>query len=152
MFRLNLFVTSPMHSSSLRIAFSKLLKQVAVIVKFVSLSWEYKRGFAQSREQWKSFMHLFRQRLSKKSVKAHATMPKGSLGNTKKISLKARNPYFPPSRIHIVSSVERRLEMAGNMDSELLSKFIGYFPDYLSALSRTLLRFFLNNLCRNSCI
>ena len=28
------------------------------------------------------------------------------------------------------------------MDSELLLKFIGYFPDYLSALSRTLLRFF----------
>ena len=25
------------------------------------------------------------------------------------------------------------------MDSELLLKFIGYFPDYLSALSRTLL-------------
>ena len=28
------------------------------------------------------------------------------------------------------------------MDSELVLKFIGYFPDYLSALSRTLLRFF----------
>ena len=28
------------------------------------------------------------------------------------------------------------------MDSELLLKIIGYFPDYLSALSRTLLRFF----------
>ena len=27
------------------------------------------------------------------------------------------------------------------MDSELLMKFIGCFPDYLSALSRTLLRF-----------
>ena len=38
------------------------------------------------------------------------------------------------------------------MDSELLLKFIGYFADYLSALSRTLLRFFLDNLCRNSCI
>ena len=32
--------------------------------------------------------------------------------------------------------------MAGNTDFELLLKFIGYFPDYLSALSRTLLRFF----------
>ena len=31
--------------------------------------------------------------------------------------------------------------MAGNMDSDLLLKFIGYFPDYLSALSRTPLRF-----------
>ena len=41
------------------------------------------------------------------------------------------------------------------MDSELLTcllKFIEYFPDHLSALSRTLLRFFLDNLCRNSCI
>ena len=28
------------------------------------------------------------------------------------------------------------------MDSELSLKFIGYFPDYLSALSLTLLRFF----------
>ena len=28
------------------------------------------------------------------------------------------------------------------MDSELLLKFIGYFPDYLSVLSPTLLRFF----------
>ena len=28
------------------------------------------------------------------------------------------------------------------MDSEVLSKFMGYFPDYLSALSRTLLSFF----------
>ena len=31
--------------------------------------------------------------------------------------------------------------MAGNMDSKLL-KFIGYLPDYVSALSRRLLRFF----------
>ena len=28
------------------------------------------------------------------------------------------------------------------MDAELLLKFNGYFPDYLSALLRTLLRFF----------
>ena len=28
------------------------------------------------------------------------------------------------------------------MDSELSLKFIGYFPDYVSVLSRTLLRFF----------
>ena len=41
--------------------------------------------------------------------------------------------------------------MAGNMDSELLLKFIWYFPDYLLVLSRTLLRFLLDNLCRNSC-
>ena len=28
------------------------------------------------------------------------------------------------------------------MDSALLLKFTGFFPDYLSAMSRTLLRFF----------
>ena len=38
------------------------------------------------------------------------------------------------------------------MNSEFLLKFIEYFLGYLSALSRTLLRFFLDNLCRNSCI
>ena len=32
------------------------------------------------------------------------------------------------------------------MDSELLLKFIGYFPDYLSALSRRLLGFFWTTL------
>ena len=32
--------------------------------------------------------------------------------------------------------------MTENMDSELLLKFIWYFPDYLLALSCTLLRFF----------
>ena len=37
----------------------------------------------------------------------------------------------------------------GIMDSELLLKFIGYFSDHLSALLGTLLRFFLDNLCRN---
>ena len=37
----------------------------------------------------------------------------------------------------------------GIMDSELLLKFIRFFSDYLSALSGTLLRFFLDNLCRN---
>ena len=41
------------------------------------------------------------------------------------------------------------------IDSALLTcllKFIKYFPDYLSVLSCTLLSFFLDNLCRNSCI
>ena len=37
------------------------------------------------------------------------------------------------------------------MDSELLLKFIGYFPDYLSALSSSRFTLFLDNLCRNSC-
>ena len=60
-------------------------------------------------------------------------MPKGSLGNTQWILIKAQNI------IHIASIVEQKLEMAGNMDSEFLLEFIGYFPDYLFALSRTLL-------------
>ena len=38
------------------------------------------------------------------------------------------------------------------MDSELSLRFIGNFPDYLSALSHMLLNTFLDNLCRNSCI
>ena len=39
-------------------------------------------------------------------------------------------------------TVQRRLEMAGNIDSELLLNFIEHFPDYLSALSRTIVRCF----------
>ena len=35
-------------------------------------------------------------------------------------------------------------EMADNMDSELLLKFIVYFSDYPLALSRKLLRFFFS--------
>ena len=35
------------------------------------------------------------------------------------------------------------------MDSELLLKFIGCFPDYLSVLSRALLRFFGQPLMKN---
>ena len=52
---------------------------------------------------------------------------------------------------HLFARVKRN-----KMDSELLTcllKFIEYFPDHLSALSRTLLRLnFLDNLCRNSCM
>ena len=35
-----------------------------------------------------------------------------------------------------------RVLKENKMDSKLLSQFIEYFPDYLSVLSRTLLRFF----------
>ena len=38
------------------------------------------------------------------------------------------------------------------MDTELLLKCIGYFPDYLSVLSRTLFTLLLDSLSRNSCI
>ena len=40
----------------------------------------------------------------------------------------------------------------GIMDFELLLKFIGYFSDYLAALSRALFTCFLDNLCLNICI
>ena len=43
-------------------------------------------------------------------------------------------------RIHIAHHLRSTLYGRGIMDSELLLKFIGYFPDYLSVLSRTLLR------------
>ena len=45
-------------------------------------------------------------------------------------------------RIHIARHLKSSLYDLGIMDSELLLKFIGYFPDYLSALSRTLSRLF----------
>ena len=51
---------------------------------------------------------------------------------------KSSESIFPPSQVFAVRS--------SNMDSELSLKFIGYFPDYLSALSRTLLSFFPDNL------
>ena len=38
-------------------------------------------------------LQLFRQRLSKKSVKAYATIPKGSLGNTQYILIRALNRF-----------------------------------------------------------
>ena len=38
--------------------------------------------------------------------------------------------------------------LAGNIDSEILLKSLGYFPDYLSALLRALLRFFWTNLSK----
>ena len=44
-------------------------------------------------------------------------------------------PPPPPGYEYLFACVERN-----KMDSELLLKFIEYFPDYLSALSRTLLR------------
>ena len=47
--------------------------------------------------------------------------------------------------IHIVSTAQRRLETAGNMDSELLLKFIGYFPDYLSEDMEVLKAMILNS-------
>ena len=40
----------------------------------------------------------------KKNVKACATIPKGSLGNTQQISIKAQNPYCPPSQVFAVRS------------------------------------------------
>ena len=38
------------------------------------------------------------------------------------------------------------------MDSELLLKFIGYFPDYHFGIVAYAFTLFLDNLCRNSCI
>ena len=74
-------------------------------------------------------------KLVQTSVKACATMPKGSLGK-KPINCNES------SSIHYASTVQRRFETVGNMDSELSLQFIGYFPDYFSAVSRRLLRFF----------
>ena len=56
-------------------------------------------------------VQLLRQKLSKKSVKAYARIPKGSL--------EIPNKFQSKLRIHNALTVQRRLEMAGNMDSEL---------------------------------
>ena len=55
-------------------------------------------------------IQLFRQRLSKESVEAYATMPKGSLGNILLVSIKAQNN---------ASAVQRRLEVAVNIDKRV---------------------------------
>ena len=51
-------------------------------------------------------------------------------------------PLYTYIQLFRQSYLKSSLYGRGIMDSELLFKFIGYFPDYLSALSRTLLRFF----------
>ena len=45
-------------------------------------------------------------------------------------------------RIDIARHLKSSLYGQGIMDSELLLKFFGYLPDYISALSHTLLRIF----------
>ena len=52
------------------------------------------------------------------------------------------NKFQYKLRIHNALTAQRILEMAGNVDSELLLKFIVYFREYLSALSHTLLLYF----------
>ena len=89
--------------------------------------------FLTYRSHCKSYIQLIRQRLSKKNVKAYATMPKGSKGKKPIIHI----------ALHFKSAIRSR-------DYELLLKFSVYFPDYHSALSRTLLHF-LDNRGRNSC-
>ena len=68
-----------------------------------------------------------------KSIKSHTKMPEGSLGNAQQTSIKAQNRYCP---------YKSSLYSRGKMDSEPLLKFVGYFPDYFSALSCMPLHFF----------
>ena len=75
-----------------------------------------------------------------KSTKAYATIPKGMMGCG--CSLLHRQVHEFSARLrrcyeYLFACVKRNI-----MNFTLLLKFIGYFPAFLSALSRTLLRFF----------
>ena len=71
-------------------------------------------------------------------------MPKGSLkiDNNKPKSCGKYPINVNKSSESIACHLKSSLYGRNIMDSELLLTFIGHFPDYLSALSRTLLRFF----------
>ena len=78
-----------------------------------------------------------------KSMKAHATILKGMMVVVVHCCIFKFTSFQRVGRRcyeYMFACVKRN-----KMDSELLTcllKFIEYFPDYLSALSRTLLRFF----------
>ena len=78
-----------------------------------------------------------------KSIKAYATIPKGMMGCSCSLCIAKFTSFQRDARRcyeYLFACVKRN-----KMDPELLTcllKFIEYFPDYLSALSRTLLRFF----------
>ena len=86
-----------------------------------------------------------------KSIKAYETIPKGMMGCAcsllcRQLSSRVFTAMEGGAMNTCFTCVERN-----KMDSKLLTcllKFIEYFPDYLSALSRML---FCDNLCRNSC-
>ena len=101
-------------------------------------------GLPQGAKVRRICIQLFRQRLSKKSVKAFATMPKGSLtmDNNKPKSREKYPINFNKSSESIARHLKSSLYGRNIKDSELLLKFIGHFPDNFSALSRTLLGFF----------
>ena len=74
------------------------------------------------------------------STKVVPTKRKSVRDNAERLSRKY--PInFNKSSESILPAIRSSLYSRGIMDSELLLKFIGYFPDYLSVLSRTLLRF-----------
>ena len=78
-----------------------------------------------------------------KSIKAYTTIPKGMMGCGCSLLHRQFTSFQRVGRRcyeYLFACVKRN-----KMDSELLTcllKFIEYFADYLSALSRTLLRFF----------
>ena len=64
------------------------------------------------------------------------------MNNNKPKSCRKNPINFNKSSESIAYHLKSSLYGRNIMDSELLLKFIGHFPGYLSALSRTLLRFF----------
>ena len=95
----------------------------------------------QSNQRWCSYLteyiQLFRQRLSKKSVRAYAKLRKGSFNKSSESILPA------------ISSLSCTVEALWILS---FYRIIGYFPDSSSAAYAFTLFFFLDNLCRNSCI
>ena len=96
---------------------------------------------------------IYRKVVQLKSIKVYASIPKGMMGCGCSLLHCQVHEFLARWKAcyeYLFVCVKRN-----KMDSEFLTcllKFIEYFPDYLSALSHMLVRFFLDNLCRNSCI
>ena len=82
-----------------------------------------------------------------KSIKAHATIPKGMMGCGCSLASSSSRVYSEleggamNTCLHVLKETKWILSF-----KRVYLKFIEYFPDYLSALSRTLLRFFWTTL------
>ena len=99
-----------------------------------------------------SCIQLFQQRLPKKKCKSVHDNAKRYSGKYP-INFNKSSESILPTISSLCCTVEALWILKKKiMDSELLLKCIGYFPEYLLALLRTLLHFFWKTFCRNSCI
>ena len=94
--------------------------------------------FVESVRRIVSYTAVPRNVVQLKSIKAYATIPKGMMGCGCSLYMLHRQVHDGRRCFeYLLVSVKRN-----KMDSEHLLKFIEYFPDHLSAVSRTLLRCF----------